>query len=65
MDISLSFKSCVGERRFTEKRNKYTSWMYSTPNERTNKKYRILKEDKISGNDEERVHKGGGIWAGH
>lgn len=39
--------------------------MYSIPNERTNKKYRILKEDKISGNDEERVHKGDGIWAGH
>ena len=39
--------------------------VYSMSNERIDRKYRNLKEDEMSGNDEESIHKGGGIWAGH
>lgn len=35
------------------------------PSERTDKKQGISKDEEISGNDEERVHKGGGIWGEH
>ena len=66
MDISLSFESFVWKEDLKGKEiNRIIDWMYSMSNERIDRKCRNLKEDEMSGNDEERIHKGGGIWAGH
>ena len=66
MDISLSFENFVEKEDLKGKEiNRIIGWMYSMSNERIDRKYRNLKEDEMSGNDEESIHKGGGIWAGH
>lgn len=66
MDTSLTFESFVGKEDLKGKEiNRIIGWMYSIHNERMDRKYRNLKEDEVCGNYEERIHKGGGIWAGH